>query len=173
MRCVANKDVERTMMTLSLRCRTWSGLSISLALGLWILLATAPAARSDSDVLEVKLDRAKLLKLPSGITTMVIGNPMIVDATLQPGGTAVLTGKGFGETNMMALDRNGNVLFEKTVVVQASRDAVVVYRGITRETYTCTPNCEPQIALGDSDAAFKTNMAQSLARSSAAQAAGR
>jgi Flp pilus assembly secretin CpaC len=166
-------DVERKMMALSLRCRTWSGLSISIVLGLWLMLAMAPAARSDSDLMTVTLDQAKLIKLPSGITTMVIGNPLIVDAALQPGGTAVLTGKGFGETNMMALDRGGNVLFEKTVRVQSPRDAVVVYRGIARETYTCAPICESQIALGDFDATFKANLAQSLARNAAAQAAAR
>ena len=104
---------------------------------------------------------------------MVIGNPLIADAALQPGGIAVITGKGFGETNMMALDRGGNVLFEKTVRVLAPRDAVVVYRGITRETYTCAPICEPHIALGDIDAAFKANLSQSLARNAAAQAAAR
>jgi Flp pilus assembly secretin CpaC len=161
------------MMALSVRCRTWSGLSISVALGVWILLVMAPAARSDSDLLTVTLDRAKLIKLPGGIATMVIGNPLIVDAALQPGGIAVLTGKGFGETNLMALDRGGNVLFEKIVRVLAPRDAVVVYRGSTRETYTCAPICESQIALGDLDAVFKANLAQSLARNAAAQAAAR
>ena len=69
---------------------------------------------------------------------MVIGNPLIADAALQPGGIAVLTGKGFGETNLMALDHGGNVLFEKTVRVLAPRDAVVVYRGSTaRDLYLC------------------------------------
>ncbi len=55
----------------------------------------------------------------------------------------------------MALDRNGATLSEYPIqVVGPSDSVVVVYRGIERETYSCTPNCERRITLGDSAAYF-------------------
>jgi Flp pilus assembly secretin CpaC len=169
---LSSVDVERAMTASSLR---WRYLSVSLAAGLLALLLAAPAARSQpsSDDLTVTVDQAKLIKLPDRIGTLVIGNPLIVDATLQPGGNVILTGKGYGATNLMALDHKGEVLFEKTVRVEAPRDVVSVYRGADRYSYSCAPLCERQVMLGDSDAAFKPTLEQGVARSAAAQAAGR
>jgi hypothetical protein len=166
-------DVERAMTVLSLR---WRYLGVSVAAGLLALLAAAPArsqSSSDAGDLTVMVDRAKLIKVPDRIGTLVIGNPLIVDAALQPGGNLVLTGKGYGATNLMALDRKGEVLFEKTVRVEAPRDVVFVYRGADRYSYSCAPFCEPRFMLGDADAAFKSSLEQGVARNAAAQAAAR
>ena len=39
---------------------------------------------------------------------------------------------------------------EKVVEVREPTDPiVVVYRGYTRQTYSCTPECSPRITLGD------------------------
>ena len=96
------------------------------------------------------LDQATVLQLPDRATTVVVGNPLIADLSVQPGGLAVVTGKGYGATNFIALDRSGAVLMEKTVEVKGPSDpTVVVYRGPTRQTYSCTPDCSPRITLGD------------------------
>ena len=161
------------MMALSMRRRTWSGLSVSLAAGLLAAIAAAPPARSASEVLMVVLDEAKLVKLPDRLATLVIGNPLIADAALQAGGYIVLTGKSYGSTNLMALDRSGKVLVEKTILVRAPGDTVVVYRGIERQTYSCTPECDHRIMLGDSAAAFTATLDQTGKRNTQALAAGR
>ena len=45
---------------------------------------------------------------------------------------------------------------DKSIEVQGPRaDVVVVYRGIERETYSCTPNCERRITLGDGNVFFE------------------
>jgi Flp pilus assembly secretin CpaC len=126
-----------------------------------------------AETVTVTLDQAKLLKLPDRVATVVIGNPLIVDATLQPGGSMVLTGKGYGATNLMALDRAGEVLLERNIKVQAPRDSVVVYRGVERQTYSCAPKCERQIMLGDSEAGFNLTLGQTVARNAQAQGAAR
>ena len=82
---------------------------------------------------------------------------------------AVLTGKGHGVTNIVALDRSGAVLEQKTIQVQGARDSVAVYRGVERETYSCTPKCERRIALGDSNAYFGSTLGQTVARTGKAQ----
>jgi len=161
------------MMALGMRRRTWSCLSVSLAAGLLAMTAAATPARSAPEVLMVVLDEAKLVKLPDRLATLVIGNPLIADAALQAGGNVVLTGKGYGSTNLMALDRTGKVLMEKTILVRAPGNTVVVYRGIERQTYSCTPNCDRRIMLGDSAADFTATLGQIGERNTKAQAAGR
>ena len=103
----------------------------------------------------VRLDQARLLKLPERTATLVIGNPLIADAAVQPGGVVVITAKSYGMTNLVALDRTGATLIEYPIqVVGPSDPMVVVYRGIERESYSCAPKCERRITLGDSAAFF-------------------
>ena len=117
-------------------------------------LPADPVAESTlREPVTVNLDQAKLLKLPERTATLVIGNPLIADAAVQPGGVVVLTAKSYGMTNLVALDRTGATLVEYPIQVVGPGDAVVVvYRGIERETYSCAPNCERRITLGDSAA---------------------
>jgi hypothetical protein len=96
---------------------------------------------------------------------MVVGNPLIADVAIQSGGVMVVTGKGYGNTNVVALDRAGKVLLERTIeVVGPRKDVVVVYRGIDRATYSCAPYCEPRITLGDSTDYFAATIGQTGTR---------
>jgi hypothetical protein len=135
------------------------------------LFAAAPAA---ADTVSVSLDQARLLKIPDRVTTIVIGNPLIADAALQSGGLLVVTGKGYGATNLLALDREGKVVMSKTVQVGApgGNDLVVVYRGVTRETWSCAAECQPRNTLGDAMPYFSDTLSQIGARSGAAQGGG-
>lgn len=147
------------------RARRAAGLAFCLLLG----LSSRWAGAAD---LIVALDEAKLLRLPDKVATIVIGNPMIADISLQPGGLMVLTGKGFGLTNLVVLDRAGTVLLEKSIEVEGPRgELVVFYRGIERETYSCTPQCERRITLGDSNVYFDALIAQAGSRNGYAQGA--
>jgi hypothetical protein len=138
----------------------------SFAIG--IAATTAPARAAD---ISVVLDQAKLEKLPERASTIVVGNPLIADASVQAGGLLVVTGKGYGVTNVLALDRAGNLLMEKTIEVRGpGPNVVVVYRGIERESYSCAPICERRITLGDSQAYFDAALGQTGSRTGQAQA---
>jgi Flp pilus assembly secretin CpaC len=131
----------------------------------------APAATAGEPII-IRLDQAKIVKLPEKTTTLVVGNPLIADASVQPGGIIVLTAKSFGLTNLVALDRNGVTLMEHPIQVLGPADSVVtLYRGIERETYSCMPNCERRIMLGDSATYFSAIMSQSTTLSTQAQSA--
>ncbi|HEX3164142.1 MAG TPA: pilus assembly protein N-terminal domain-containing protein [Pseudolabrys sp.] len=123
-------------------------------------LAADPAAESTlREPITVNLDQAKLVKLPERTATLVIGNPLIADAAVQPGGVMVLTAKSYGMTNLVALDRSGATLVEYPIQVVGPSDAVVVvFRGIERESYSCVPDCERRITLGDSVTFFGANL---------------
>jgi len=133
-----------------------------------VLLAAVPA---QADTVSISLDRARLLKIPERTTTIVIGNPLIADAALQSGGLLVVTGKGYGATNLLALDRDGRVVMSKTVEVVGppKEDLVVVYRGVARETWSCAPECQPRNTLGDGKDFFGDTLGQIGARNGAAQ----
>lgn len=111
------------------------------------------------DPVIVHIDQAKLMQLPERTATLVIGNPLIADAVVQGGSTMVITGKSYGMTNLIALDRAGGTLSEFPIQVNGpSGQTVVMYRGIERETYSCAPRCERRITLGDSQPYFTTNL---------------
>lgn len=132
--------------------------------------ALANVARADT--MNVPLDQAQLLRLPAGVSTIVIGNPLIADATLQPGGLLVVTAKGYGSTNLLALDRSGRVVLDKQLQVTKPRtdDFVVVQKGMDTETYSCTPECAPRVTLGDTPAYFSAVLGQTGVRAGQAGA---
>src|SRR5580704_5788794 len=94
----------------------------SLAIGmlLWpaaALAAPAVPAAAAADAIAVNVDQAKLVKLPARVATIVVGNPLIADVSLQTGGIIVVTGKGYGATNFIAMDRSGEVLVDRVIQV--------------------------------------------------------
>jgi Pilus formation protein N terminal region len=142
----------------------------------WVAIALSLTFASRAiadDKIVVHLDEATVIKLPDRTTTVVIGNPLIADISVQPGGLAVVTGKSYGATNILIMDKAGAVLTEHTVEVQNSTDkTVVVYRGGARETYSCTPECSARIALGDDTKFFTDTMGRMAARNNQSLAAG-
>jgi Flp pilus assembly secretin CpaC len=153
--------------------RTSSGLRPFIAcaalLSAIAAFALDPVAARPREAIMVSLDQAKLIRIPDRVNTIVIGNPLIADASVQSGGILVITGKGYGTTNIIALDRSGTPLMEREILVEGPRDVVVVYRGIERETYSCAPNCEPRTTLGDNAQFFTRNLTQSTTLSAQAQ----
>lgn len=83
------------------------------------------------------------MKLPRAADTVVIGNSAIADAAVQDASTIVLTGKGFGVTNIVALDSQGSpILDEQVTVVRQAVSSVRIYRRSQVQTMSCTPYCE-------------------------------
>jgi hypothetical protein len=156
------------MSALMRRCRQLFGLGLLALFG-----AGIGAGPAQADNVTINVDQAQIMHLPDKVATIVIGNPLIADATLQSGGILVVTGKGYGATNLVVLDRTGRVIMEKTVQVvgAGTDDLVTVYKGVDRETYSCAPNCEHRITLGDGAGYFNSNLAQSAARNGMAGSA--
>ena len=146
----------------TIRCRAW--IAVTLAL----IKIASPAATAE-EVINVFIDQARIAKVPERTTTMVVGNPLIADVSIQAGGTMVVTGKGYGVTNLIALDRAGKVLSYQLVQVKSPVDNVVVYRGIARESYSCAPDCERRITLGDSPEYFDSTLNETGNRNTRAQ----
>lgn len=137
------------------------------------MIASASIAPAKAEIVNIVLDQASLLKLPEKVATIVIGNPTVADGTLQSGGLLVVTGKGYGTTNMIALDGHGNAIREYTLNVSAPKEGrLTIYRGVERETWSCVPKCERSIMLGDSQAYFETAVGQIGTRNGQSTGAG-
>ncbi len=134
-----------------------------------IMMVAGSLSASAADTIKVTLDQARIAQVPDRTATIVVGNPLIADVSIQAGGAMVVTGKGYGVTNLIALDRRGKVLAEQLVEVLSPNDNVVVYRGAARESYSCAPNCERRITLGDTPDFFDATIAQSGNRTMRAQ----
>ncbi|MET0169208.1 MAG: pilus assembly protein N-terminal domain-containing protein [Aliihoeflea sp.] len=124
-------------MSLSLRSsRMLAGLLIAGA-------ASLSAAPAFAEGIAVLVNQAKIVKLSRNADTIIVGNPEIADASVQDASTLVLTGKGFGVTNLVVLDRDGQTIVDEQVTVsRQSVNSVRVYRRANVQTLSCTPVCE-------------------------------
>lgn len=119
------------------------------------------AGHASAEAIEVQMNQARIVKLARPADTIIIGNPQIADASVQDPSTIVLTGKGFGVTNLVVMDDSGNVVVDEQVVVSRSfANSVRIYRRSQVQTLSCSPFCE---------SAFKNDEEQ---RSEAAMNAG-
>jgi hypothetical protein len=144
-----------------------------LAMALFLTAAASAVRAGADDTIVVHLDEARVIKLPDRASTVVVGNPLIADLSVQPGGLAVITGKSYGATNFLIMDKSGAVLTEHTVEVQGPTDKiVVVYRGINRATYSCTPECAARVTLADQTEFFTDTIARMSARNAQSLASG-
>jgi Flp pilus assembly secretin CpaC len=121
----------------------------------FVLAAGASPARAETGVIAVTLDQAKLARLPNGTSTLIVGNPMIADVTmLKTNNSMVITGKGFGQTNLIAIDAAGTMIEEDQIRVLPAKTVLILQNGASRMSYACNPDCMPTVQLGDDDKTF-------------------
>lgn len=93
--------------------------------------------------IEVTMNQAKIVRLTRPADTIVVGNSAIADASVQDASTIVLTGKGFGVTNLVVLDAEGSpIVDEQVTVIRHDASSVRIYRRSEVQTLSCTPYCE-------------------------------
>jgi hypothetical protein len=116
--------------------------ALSLAL---LSSSTALAAQE----LIIMTDQTQLLNVSGNPGTVVIGNPSIADAIVH-GSKIFVHGRGYGTTNLIILDQDGNQLSTFDITVQSGgTNNVAVYKAGNRYSYVCAPNCETTVQVGD------------------------
>jgi hypothetical protein len=142
--------------------------------GLALALLGSIAAHADAGGIVVSLDRARIVKVPAGTQTLIIGNPLVADVTMLKGnGSMVVSGRSFGTTNLISLDSSGNAIDETTIKVIASNQSLVVLRGTSQESYSCNPRCAPTVALGDDTKFMSEGITNVRTRTGAAMSGGK
>ncbi|HUO53893.1 MAG TPA: pilus assembly protein N-terminal domain-containing protein [Rhodoblastus sp.] len=132
-----------------------------------VLAAPYGAGAAPAEIVQVSVDKARVARIPEKTQTLIIGQPGIADVTmLKTSGMGVITGKSFGETNLIALDAQGNLLGEWIVRVGGDKPDLLVQNGANRESYICAPQCLPTIDLADAKAISADRAAAVAAHSS-------
>lgn len=147
-------------------------LLLGLAAALIATMAAAPSSAEDVEPIKVVVDRAKVMRISRPADVVILGNPAIADATIQDSQTLIITGRSFGSTNLIVLDADGLAIADETITVGPQNDQVVtVYRRAARQTFSCTPDCSPTLALGDNSTSFDDVSAQIQSHGSISNAA--
>ena len=125
-------------------------LAVILALGL-LGSAVAPIAALAADApINVTVNMARILRINASAATVIVGNPGIADVLIQDPQTLVLTGKSYGQTNLIVLDSAGTPIADTIIeVVQMQAGTLTVFQGQARTSLACAPVCQNTITMGD------------------------
>ena len=117
------------------------------ALGAAALLAGPGPAVAQSARLSVENDQAQRVQLSGPAGSVIVGNPEIADVTVVDSNTLYITGKGYGVTEVVAVDQIGRTVFQSQVVVTAGDGAgrVRVWRGAQSTEMACASSCSPSV----------------------------
>ena len=137
-----------------------------------IVIAASPVSAASNSV-ALALDEVHTITFKNPVATVYVGNPTIADVTMLDARHAFVQGKGYGRTNIVALNRDNVQVFNARITVIGAPDAgtVTLNRGAQRVTLTCAGGrCEPTPTPGDDQKAFdaangQTTMHQNAARS--------
>lgn len=123
--------------------KTRVGLAIAM-LSLGIPSAVA------AEMLEVSLGYSQVIGPVANMSTVIVGDDRVADATLGGGGTIILTGRTLGATNLIVLDEKGRELMASALQVvpldRRPRTNIRIVGGISdAQDYVCGPDggCNP------------------------------
>jgi Flp pilus assembly secretin CpaC len=128
-------------------------IAAAFAISLSLSSAFAPIASYAVDgtaPISVNVNMARILRINASAATVIVGNPGVADVTIQDPQTLILTGKSYGQTNLIVLDAAGNPIADTLIeVVQMQAGGVTVYQGQARTTLACAPVCQNVMMMGD------------------------
>ena len=111
-----------------------------------VALSAAAAVQAQSRPLNVEIDHATRVQLRAPAGSVIVANPRIADVTVVDANTLFITGKGYGVTEVVAVDAVGRPLFQIQVVVSAgSAGSVRVWRGAQPTEMACGSSCSPSV----------------------------
>ena len=125
-----------------------------LALGATALLVGPGVALAQSGRISVEIDQAQRVQLRGPAGSVIVGNPAIADVTVVDSNTLYITGKGYGVTEIVAVDTIGRTVFQSQVVVTdgAGAGRVRVWRAGQATEMACAASCSPSVRSAGSDA---------------------
>ena len=109
-------------------------------------LAAAGAALAQSAAMNLAVDTSQRVSVRGAISSIIVANPQIADATVVDANTLFVTGKGYGSTQITAVDAIGRILFQNQIVVTGGQaGAVRVWRGGRVTEMACAASCSPSV----------------------------
>lgn len=126
---------------------------LSLGLVVASVAITAPAQAGNYDgAYTVELNKTEIVRLSEPASAVIVGNPQIADVSVHSSDTVFVVGRGYGQTNLIVMNANGQTIMNADIQVTGSSAPgnVRLYSGNGRQTYNCAPYCQPSPILGDS-----------------------
>ncbi|WP_374383320.1 pilus assembly protein N-terminal domain-containing protein [Dongia sp.] len=125
---------------------TFTALTLALV-GVGSKFATA------NDAVQVTWRKAQIMSFGPGVSGIIIGDPSVIDVTLEGSGQIVVFGKVPGETNMMVLGADNSVLFDAPIVVmpEDDRHVSIISPGdavVTERSWNCLSRCVQVLGPG-------------------------
>ncbi|MBX9803840.1 MAG: pilus assembly protein N-terminal domain-containing protein [Caulobacteraceae bacterium] len=122
-----------------------AGLIAALASAAVLLTPVSGTAQTGS--LNIEIDQAQRVQLRGPAGSVIVGNPAIADVTVVDSNTLYITGKGYGVTEIVAVDTIGRTVFQSQVVVTDGTGAgrVRVWRGGQATEMACAASCSPTL----------------------------
>lgn len=122
--------------------RSFSAVKIILSA---LVLTSAPINAYASDIISVFMNHARILKFDAPVSSVIVGNSEVADVVVSDPTTVVLTAKSYGTTNLVILDKDGDAIIDKRIVVSVDEEnSVRVFRQVERSVLSCSPICEKQ-----------------------------
>lgn len=111
------------------------------------VLTFPTAGMSQSARLNVEIDQAARVQLRGPAGSVIVGNPLIADVTVVDSNTLYITGKGYGVTEIVAVDTIGRTVFQSEIVVSegSGTGRVRIWRGGQATEMACGSSCSPSL----------------------------
>ncbi|WEK41212.1 MAG: pilus assembly protein N-terminal domain-containing protein [Candidatus Brevundimonas colombiensis] len=110
------------------------------------LLAGPVVAKAQDGALNVEIDRSARVQLRGAAASIIVANPQIADVSMVDANTLFIVGKGYGVTEVVAVDGVGRTLFQREIVVSGgATGSVRVWRGAQATEMTCGASCSPSV----------------------------
>ena len=114
------------------------------------LLAVIASPALAAGTMMVSLDKSERVSLNGSAANIFIGNSSIADVAIINRNTLVVTGKGYGRTNILVLNGNGQIIMDRDVQVSPGNDGhMTLYRAGSPSNYACAPTCERTAMPGE------------------------
>jgi Flp pilus assembly secretin CpaC len=129
--------------------------------------AVVPAQAQE---MRVALDESRAIETRQPISGIVIGNPSVAGVSVQNERLLFVTGRSYGQTNVIIVGPNGRPIMERRIsVVPDETNVVMVTRGAATARLECNPQCRRRPDLSDDPEAFSKSMEQITTRAGVAR----
>ena len=120
--------------------------SLAVLTAAGLAVGAASAALAQARPLNIEIDSATRVQLRAPAGSVIVANPRIADVTVVDANTLFITGKGYGVTDVVAVDALGRPLLQTQIIVSAGRSgAVRVWRGAEATDMACGSSCSPSV----------------------------
>lgn len=102
-----------------------------------------PNAGAKEEKIVIDIGRAVIVSVREEVAVVVVGNDSIVATNIIDSNMLALTGLGAGETNLILIDREDTIFYQRSIKVSHPGKSITVRRAGVASSYQCNVACRP------------------------------